>query len=161
MPGGPGPGLGPFIPRRLHSEVRSSHVQSFQRLKRPWNQEPFTKVLLLLFFEKTKILQHVVSIDTGIIPDVTRCFFVSIVMRKASMGPFTVLAVEYLCAIPILWLCWWIPTYSSMVMFLRIQTQSKTTSTAYRCLYCRVLTVQMAGTLQQWLHGLSPSVFRM
>ena len=40
MPGGPGPGLGPLVPRWLHSEVRSSHVQSFQRLKRPWNQEP-------------------------------------------------------------------------------------------------------------------------
>ena len=103
MPGGPGPGLWPFIPRRLHSEVRSSHVQSFQRLKRPWNQEPFTKVLLLFFFlKKTKILQHVVSIDTGIIPRCYKMFFVSIVMRKASMGLFTVLAVEHLCAIPIL-----------------------------------------------------------
>ena len=32
---------------------------------------------------------------------------------------------------------------------LRTQTQSKSTSTAYRCLCCRVLTIHMAGTLQQ------------
>ena len=111
-----GLGLGPWYLGGFTAKLEV-HMSKVSNVSSGLGTRSLLRKFCSFFFETTKILQHVVSIDTGIIPRCYKMFFVSIVMRKASMGLFTVLAVEHLCAIPILWLCWWIPTYSSIVMF--------------------------------------------